>query len=588
MMNFQRSIKTSKSGPERQHVYSTAAGSLPTIQAPVRSLLQLQRCAGNQVVSKLMQSDALSNRIAVNRAGDKYEREADRLANTMTAKQTFGQPAVTNTGDCSPVGNITPLVQNQSDGGVPSNAAALQNSLEGYSGAGLPLPKAPRRLMESRFGSDFSDVRVHASSQAAEMCRNINAHAFTMGRDMYFGAGQFQPETIVGQKLLLHELAHTIQQHSFRNHPFGGGQARSSDHAPVIQRQERTAEGSQGTEEITAQTIFPYPHGSRVRLNRILSDALFGTLSSMRPRLAAGLNAVINETGTVTTVSDDLFELTFSASANLPAAGGAPAVRLNNITLRLQRRSTGTFDIELSGQTDPQASPTIIEAQRDLTARRGSGGIILSADGGETLVAPGADVDQIRLSALRPLSMDLIQLTRLTGARPGSAAERAVGERLDSQARSQTRFRRQRLYAGIGFQSAAELSPLFAASWQISFLPIPQAGSFFQIPLEVQLQYAPSASVLAALSSGAELSLSGVAPVNLRLVAGWAAGSIQGQTPPGATERPVHGAFGPVLGVGGGLELGRFRLDLRYEHLFNLIEDSPNADALLLRLGGTF
>jgi hypothetical protein len=66
--------------------------------------------------------------------------------------------------------------------------------------------------MESHFGHDFSQVRVHADANAAESARAVGASAYTVGRDIVFDEGRFAPRTQVGQKLLAHELAHVVQQ----------------------------------------------------------------------------------------------------------------------------------------------------------------------------------------------------------------------------------------------------------------------------------------------------------------------------------------------------------------------------------------
>lgn len=77
---------------------------------------------------------------------------------------------------------------------------------------GQGLDAATRMFMEPRFGRDFSQVRVHADGRAAESARAINARAYTVGRDIVFGAGEYGPREAAGQKLLAHELAHTVQQ----------------------------------------------------------------------------------------------------------------------------------------------------------------------------------------------------------------------------------------------------------------------------------------------------------------------------------------------------------------------------------------
>jgi outer membrane protein OmpA-like peptidoglycan-associated protein len=77
---------------------------------------------------------------------------------------------------------------------------------------GQPLDAATRTFMEPRFGHNFSGVRVHVDTKAAESARAVNALAYTVGRDVVFGEGQHEPTTNEGRKLMAHELAHTIQQ----------------------------------------------------------------------------------------------------------------------------------------------------------------------------------------------------------------------------------------------------------------------------------------------------------------------------------------------------------------------------------------
>jgi hypothetical protein len=77
---------------------------------------------------------------------------------------------------------------------------------------GQPLDAGTRAFMEPRFGHDFSKVRVHADSGAAESARAVNARAYAVGPDVVFGAGGYQPETTAGKSLLAHELTHVVQQ----------------------------------------------------------------------------------------------------------------------------------------------------------------------------------------------------------------------------------------------------------------------------------------------------------------------------------------------------------------------------------------
>lgn len=77
---------------------------------------------------------------------------------------------------------------------------------------GQPLDRATRTFFEPRFGHDFSRVRVHTSSKAAESAQAISALAYTVGHDIVFGAGQYRASTSAGRRLLAHELTHVVQQ----------------------------------------------------------------------------------------------------------------------------------------------------------------------------------------------------------------------------------------------------------------------------------------------------------------------------------------------------------------------------------------
>ena len=78
--------------------------------------------------------------------------------------------------------------------------------------SGQPLDEATRAFMEPRFGHDFSHVRVHTDAEAAAAARAVNALAYTIGANVTFAAGQYQPTRETGRRLLAHELTHVVQQ----------------------------------------------------------------------------------------------------------------------------------------------------------------------------------------------------------------------------------------------------------------------------------------------------------------------------------------------------------------------------------------
>ena len=114
----------------------------------------------------------------------------------------------------------------QCDGGKKTKRPGLQRYAAGPAGpttappivdevlrsSGRPLDPATRAYMEPRFGHDFSRVRVHSDAKAAESARAVNALAYTVGRDVVFGAGQYAPGTAAGRRLVAHELTHVVQQ----------------------------------------------------------------------------------------------------------------------------------------------------------------------------------------------------------------------------------------------------------------------------------------------------------------------------------------------------------------------------------------
>jgi hypothetical protein len=126
------------------------------------------------------------------------------------------------------------------DGGVvPSSAESAISSMQ--AGGGSPLGSDTRHDMESRIGHDFTGVRIHDSPKAHRTASDLNARAFTIGRDVFFGTGQYRPGATSGRHLLAHELTHTVQQNG------GSGSVQSKR----IQRNgtaqsDTTTPGSQG------------------------------------------------------------------------------------------------------------------------------------------------------------------------------------------------------------------------------------------------------------------------------------------------------------------------------------------------------
>lgn len=81
-------------------------------------------------------------------------------------------------------------------------------------GGGAPLDDSTRATMESNFGQDFSDVRIHTDSRASASAESVGANAYTVGNDMVFRSGHFDSSSPSGQRTIAHELTHVVQQRS--------------------------------------------------------------------------------------------------------------------------------------------------------------------------------------------------------------------------------------------------------------------------------------------------------------------------------------------------------------------------------------
>ncbi|MHC5821865.1 MAG: eCIS core domain-containing protein, partial [Nostoc sp.] len=177
-------------------------------------------------------------KLTVGEPGDKYEQEADWMANQvmrMVVPDKLNAQSVHSVQDslqrkCAACEEeedkvqTKPSLQPATDGGLQAGDN-IESRLNSSKGGGSPLAPDVRSFMEPRFGADFSGVQVHTGSDAVQMNRELNAQAFTHGSDVYFGAGK----SAGNNELTAHELTHVVQQNS-------GIQAKSNIQAEILQR----------------------------------------------------------------------------------------------------------------------------------------------------------------------------------------------------------------------------------------------------------------------------------------------------------------------------------------------------------------
>ncbi len=163
-------------------------------------------------------------------AAEVEARSVARQVVSMPARQTASRPGTLRSPATLARSQATPPAHAAPAPATP--AARLSQPTSG----GEALPESLRRDMEPRFGADFSRIRIHRDARAAQASRQLNAAAFTIGHQIYFGQGQWQPDSAAGRELIAHELTHTIQQGAAGQIRRSGPTAVAVNSPPAVQR----------------------------------------------------------------------------------------------------------------------------------------------------------------------------------------------------------------------------------------------------------------------------------------------------------------------------------------------------------------
>jgi hypothetical protein len=153
--------------------------------------------------------DLIHPKLIVGAVDDPLEHEADRVADFV-----LSHPAPRISPAAPKASPLTPTSGNPTGPG-PSPASILTGeaaSVLSQAGPGRPLPTDVRTDFESRFGQDFSHVRLHTSDAATRSAHSFEARAYTLGSHIVFGSSEYQPDSPIGKRLLAHELTHVVQQ----------------------------------------------------------------------------------------------------------------------------------------------------------------------------------------------------------------------------------------------------------------------------------------------------------------------------------------------------------------------------------------
>lgn len=204
-------------------------------------LIVRQQPLGNQAVQRMLRSRVFQAKLTISEPGDRCEREADRVADAvmrMPDPDSTRRAAVDRQAQGIQIQRVCPECEEEirrqpmeeeyepeeedavpDETGMPKRESEAASSTSSLAvpihiprGGSYPLEPGVRTFMEKRFGHDFSQVRVHTDTASIKSARKLKAHAYTVGRDIYFNRGQYDPASFEGRKLLAHELTHVVQQ----------------------------------------------------------------------------------------------------------------------------------------------------------------------------------------------------------------------------------------------------------------------------------------------------------------------------------------------------------------------------------------
>jgi hypothetical protein len=182
------------------------------VSSPVDRILYLQRTAGNQAVQGLIRSGALQAKLRVGPPGDKYEEEADRVAQQVVAfkrtpslhpesiARTTGKHSLLDEGKKEVRRKTEPISETSI---IPVNDNYILNP-----GPGEPLNTSTRGSIESYTGADLGNVRVHDDGASHAAAGALNARAFTYREHIWLGSGESKTDL----RLMAHETTHVLQQ----------------------------------------------------------------------------------------------------------------------------------------------------------------------------------------------------------------------------------------------------------------------------------------------------------------------------------------------------------------------------------------
>ena len=204
---FQTKLSIGKAGDKYEKEADAVANTVVN-QKQTTPLIQQKKISGIQRLTSGQEEEKLGTNDARMRKDKEIQEKPEIQRMCPECEKESGLQRMTNDEK-----NDEELVQQKSESGATASAS-LSGRIENSAGKGKQLPPKTLTEMNSSFGTDFSHVNVHTGSDAVQMNKELSAQAFTHGNDIYFNTGKFRPESQDGKLLLAHELTHSLQQNN--------------------------------------------------------------------------------------------------------------------------------------------------------------------------------------------------------------------------------------------------------------------------------------------------------------------------------------------------------------------------------------
>lgn len=207
------------SGKKRKHGSQAEPDASP-LEPPPHAAAQGRGAGLPLFIQSLKRNEGarIQAKLAISQPGDVEEQEANRLSEAIAASDIPSNSIQRKCAACA-TGATCPncvqeekLLQRKADHSGMATAPVLDSLPQSSAAPARALDAPTQSLMESHFGQDFSQVRIHTGASADQSAKSINALAYTVGTDVVFQEGQYAPETAAGKKILAHELTHVVQQ----------------------------------------------------------------------------------------------------------------------------------------------------------------------------------------------------------------------------------------------------------------------------------------------------------------------------------------------------------------------------------------